>query len=408
MYDTFAEELASLEERGLLRDLTALPETGGEILVNGKKVLNFSSNDYLGLARDQRLKDAAIKAVDRFGCGATASRLLTGDLTLHEELETDLAGMMGTEAALVFGSGFLTNLGVLSTLAGAGDIVFSDRLNHASLIDGIRLSRARCERYRHKDMAHLEELLSKKGEAAGLSSMAVNGKRIIVSESVFSMDGDIAPMEELSRLARQYRAMLIIDEAHAIGVFGLYGGGVSRISGSNALPDVTIGTMSKALGGYGGFVACSMPVRKLLINKARSFIYTTGLPPACLGSAREAVRIVISEPELGKSLLKKAQRFHSLLTRHGLKMTEFESQILPIIVGDNKTVIRLSGRLWEKGLLVKPIRPPTVPSGTARVRLSLTLSMTDADLEKAAGAIAKSAEEVGIVLHDSGNFYSRD
>ncbi|MEK7354525.1 MAG: 8-amino-7-oxononanoate synthase, partial [Chloroflexota bacterium] len=291
-------------------------------------------------------------------------------------------------AALVFGSGFLTNLGVLSTLAGAGDRVFSDRLNHASLIDGIRLSRAHCDRYRHKDMAHLEELLKKSGKAAG--------KRIIVSESVFSMDGDIAPLEELSRLARQYQALLIIDEAHAIGVFGRNGGGVCRIPGTQAQPDVIIGTLSKSLGGYGGFVACSASIRRLLINKARSFIYTTGLPPACLGSAREAVRIVTSEPELGKTLLKKAKRFHTLLTQRGVKMPDFESQILPIIIGGNEAVIRFSESLWEKRLLVKAIRPPTVPPGTARVRLSLTLSMTDAALEKAAGAIAESAEEVGI------------
>lgn len=388
MNSTPEDELASLKERGLLRDLNALPETGGEIVIDGKKILNFSSNDYLGLAGDRRLKDAAIQAVDKFGCGATASRLLTGDLILHEELESDLARMMGTEAALVFGSGFLTNLGVMTTLAGAGDRVFSDRLNHASLIDGIRLSRAHCDRYRHKDMAHLEELLKKSDKAAG--------KRIVVSESVFSMDGDIAPLEELSRLAHQYHALLIIDEAHAIGIFGRHGGGVCLIPGSQAQPDVIIGTLSKSLGGYGGFVACSASIRKLLINKARSFIYTTGLPPACLGSGREAVRIVTSEPELGQTLLKKAKRFHNLLTQHGLKIPAFESQILPVIIGGNEAVVRFSESLWEKGLLVKAIRPPTVPPGTARVRLSLTLSMTDAALEKASGTIAESAQEVGI------------
>ncbi len=393
MYKNAEEELASLKERGLLREMNALPETGGEIVIDSKKILNFSSNDYLGLAGDRRLKDAAIQAIERFGCGATASRLLTGDLTLHEELESDLARMMGAEAALVFGSGFLTNLGVMTTLAGVGDRVFSDTLNHASLIDGIRLSRASCDRYRHKDMAHLEELLNKNSQTAG--------KRIIVSESVFSMDGDIAPLEELSRLARQYQALLIIDEAHAIGVFGRNGAGVCRIPGNKAQPDVIIGTLSKSLGGYGGFVACSAPVRRLLINKARSFIYTTGLPPACLGSAREAVRIVTSEPELGKTLLKRARRFHSLLIEHGLKMPEFESQIIPIIIGGNEAVIYFSERLQAKGLLVKPIRPPTVPPGTERVRLSLTLSMSDAALEKAASAIAESAREVGIAGHGS-------
>lgn len=400
MYENVEKELASLAKQGLLRDLQALPETGGQIVIEGKKVLNFSSNDYLGLANDCRLKEAAIEAVKRFGCGATASRLLAGDLTLHEELETDLTRMMGMEAALVFGSGFLANLGVLSALAGPGDHVFSDRLNHASLIDGIRLSRAYCDRYRHKDMAHLEELLKKSANTAG--------KRIIVSESVFSMDGDIAPVQELSRLSRQYRALLIIDEAHAIGVFGCHGGGVSQIPGRDVQPDVIIGTLSKALGGYGGFVACSASIRRLLINKARTFLYSTGLPPACLGSARAAVRIVTSEPELGKTLLEKAQRFHSLLTQHGLKMPAFESQILPIIVGGNEEVMRFSESLSQKRLLVKGVRPPTVPPGTARVRLSLTLSMTDSALEKAANAIAAAAEEVGIVSREPGTIYHRN
>ena len=400
MNDTPEEEMASLEERGLLRELNALPATGGEIVIGGRKVLNFSSNDYLGLANDPRLKKASIEAIERFGCGATASRLLTGDLTLHEELEVDLARMMGAEAALVFGSGFLTNLGVMTSLAGPGDWIFSDRLNHASLIDGIRLSRAHCERYLHKDMAHLEELLKKHGGAYG--------KRIIVSESVFSMDGDIAPLEELTRLARRYQAFLIIDEAHAVGVFGRSGGGVSRISGTVAKPDVIIGTLSKSLGGYGGFVACSASVRRLLINRARSFIYTTGLPPACLGSAREAVRIVVSEPEIGKTLLKKARRFHSLLAGHGLKIPAFESQILPVIVGENDTVIRFAGLLQKRGLLAKAIRPPTVPVGTARVRLSLTLSMSDSALEKAAITIAEAAEEVGTTCHEPGNIHHRD
>jgi 8-amino-7-oxononanoate synthase len=389
MYETSEQELDSLKERGLFRDLNVLPETGGEINVDGKTLLNFSSNDYLGLARDSRLKTAAIKAVNEFGCGATASRLLTGHLTLHQQLESDLARMMGSESALVFGSGFLTNLGVLTSLAGPDDRIFSDWLNHASLIDGIRLSRARYERFRHKDMAHLESLLKKDTQPTG--------KRIIVSESVFSMDGDIAPLEDLWELSSKYRALLIIDEAHAIGVFGTNGGGVSRIEGSKCHPDVTVGTLSKALGGYGGFVACSAPVRQLLINKARSFIYSTGLPPACLGSARKAVEIVTSEPGLGKKLLRKSEKFHDLMAGYGLNTLPFESQVIPLVVGGNEKVIRFSELLAQEGLLIKPIRYPTVPRGTERVRLSLTLSMSDEALEKAAGTIAGVAREVGIV-----------
>jgi len=390
MWNSFFEkELTSLSDQGLLRDLYALPEPGWEIFADGRKILNFSSNDYLGLARDQRLGDAAIQAINRFGCGATASRLLAGHLQLHEELESDLACMMGTEATLVFGSGFLANLGVLSTLAEPGDEVFSDWLNHASLIDGIRLGRAHCSRYRHKDMDHLEDLLKKSRKA---------GKRIIVSESVFSMDGDIAPLKGLAQLAHHYEALLIIDEAHAIGVMGSNGSGACRIPGNEVWPDVVIGTLSKALGGYGGFVACSQALRKFLVNRARSFIYSTGLPPACLGSSREAVSIVTSTPELGKTLLEKARWFRGLLAQRGLNVPQFESHILPVLIGSNEATMYFSKLLLERGLLIKAIRPPTVPVGTSRVRLSVTLSMTDEALGKAASIIAESAEKAGIVV----------
>ncbi|MFC2051881.1 8-amino-7-oxononanoate synthase [Chloroflexota bacterium] len=389
MWNSFIEkELTFLRDQGLLRDLYVLPEPGGEILFKGRKILNFSSNDYLGLARDQRLKDAAIRAINRFGCGATASRLLAGNLKLHEELESDLAGMMGTEAALVFGSGFLTNLGVLSTLAEPSDEVFSDWLNHASLIDGIRLSRAHCHRYRHKDLEHLESLLKKRKTA---------GKRLIVSESVFSMDGDIAPLMGLAQLAHRYDALLIIDEAHAIGIMGSRGGGVCRSPGNEIRPDVVIGTLSKALGGYGGFVACSQLVRKFLVNKARSFVYSTGLPPPCLGSSHAAVSIVTSTSELGKTLLEKARWFRGLLAQRGLNVPQFESHILPVLIGSNEATTYFSKLLLERGLLIKAIRPPTVPAGTSRVRLSITLSITDEALEKAASIIAESAEEAGVV-----------
>ncbi len=388
IWNTFFEkELASLKDRGLFRDLLVLPGTGGEISVDGQKLLNFSSNDYLSLARDQRLKDAAVQAISQYGCGATASRLLAGHLKLHDELESDLAHMMGTEAALVFGSGFLTNLGVLSALAERGDGVYSDQLNHASLIDGIRLSRAHCSLYQHKDMDHLEDLL-KKDKA--------ENRRIIVSESVFSMDGDIAPVESLAKLAERYNALLIIDEAHAIGVIGRNGGGVCRIPGNEVRPDVIVGTLSKALGGYGGFVACSRSLRQFLVNKARSFIYSTGLAPACLASGRAAVSIVISHPELARTLLERARWFRDLLMHYGLNLPEFESHILPVLIGSNEKTVYFSGLLMERGLLIKAIRPPTVPVGTARVRLSTTLSMSEEALEKAAGIIADCAKRAGV------------
>ncbi len=389
MSDAFFErELSLLKEGGLLRDLYPLPETGGEITVDGKTVINFSSNDYLDLSRDPRLKTAAIRAIERYGSGSSASRLMSGHLELHEELESDLAQMTGAEAALVFGSGYLTNIGVLTSLAGDGDQIFADSLNHASLIDGARLSRARISPYRHADLDHLEQLLKTTG---------VTGKRLIVSESVFSMDGDLAPLEGLAELASRYQALLIIDEAHAIGVIGELGGGLCRAAGREVRPDVVIGTLSKALGGYGGFAASSKAIREFLINKARTFIYSTGLPPACLSSGREAVSIVASNPDLGESLLEKTERFRETLFRAGLNSPENRSPILPIIIGSNEKTLRFSRLLREQGLLIRAIRPPTVPAGSSRVRLSLTLALSDDTLKESAEKIAAAAEKTGLI-----------
>ena len=388
--DFFERRLASLREKGLYRELAMLHRTEKSAAHTLGRILNFSSNDYLGLAKDRRLKRAAKQAIDEYGLGATASRLLAGHTELHELLEADLACMMGTEAALVFGSGFLTNLGVLSSVLEQSDEVFSDELNHASIIDGIRLSRATCSRYRHNDFNHLECLL-KKSKAAG--------KRVIVSESVFSMDGDIAHVGALAELAADHGALLMIDEAHAIGVLGNGGGGVCRIplTKYEAHPDIVVGTLSKALGGYGGFVACSKTARDFLINKARTFIYSTGLPPGCLGAARAAISIVTSYPEMGEEVSSKASRFRGLLQQHGFRISTSESHIIPILVGDNDKAVRFSQLLMEKGLIVRAVRPPTVPPGTARARLSITLSQSDSTLEQAAATMAKAAKRVGVL-----------
>jgi 8-amino-7-oxononanoate synthase len=381
----FEQQLSSLQEQGLLRELFTVPKTEADGSDNGI-LLNFSTNDYLGLANDPRLKQAAVKAVNKFGTGSMASRLLAGNLQITEELEENLAQLTGTESALVFGSGFLTNLGIFSAITEAGDVIFSDWLNHASIIDGIRLSRAHHTRYRHKDLDHLESLLR---------SSPDSGKRIIVSESLFSMDGDIAPVKSLVELAERYGALLIIDEAHAIGVMG-NGGGVCRTL-PEVHPDIIIGTLSKALGGYGGFVASSEIIRRFLINKARSFIYSTGLPPSCIGSAATAAAIVKSHPEMGINLLEKTKLFYDILTENGFRLPPFESQIIQIPIGNNEKAVRFSELLVKRRLFIRAIRPPTVPTGTSRIRLSITLSMTDEALEKAAQTLAESAREAGII-----------
>ncbi|MEE8432158.1 MAG: 8-amino-7-oxononanoate synthase [Candidatus Desulfatibia sp.] len=384
----FGRELASLRERGLFRELRVLPETGGKLSIEGRKVLNFSSNDYLNLANHHQVKVAAIGATERWGCGATASRLMSGHLELHAALETDLARMVAAEAALVFGSGFLVNIGVLTAIAGREDEIFADRLNHASLIDGMLLSGAKWHRYRHKDIDHLERLLKKS---------KTGGRRIIVTDSIFSMDGDIAPLKCLAELAERYKAIMVVDEAHAIGVMGARGGGVCRIKGQEIKPEIVIGTLSKALGGYGGFVACSDTMRSFLINRARSFIYSTGLPPACLGGSHMAVALVESMPQMGQELLARVQRFREFLVEEGFSLPEIESQILPIHIGDNQQAMNLAGSLWEKGIMVSAIRPPTVPAGTARLRMSVTLAHSIDDLQFAAKELAQSARQWGVL-----------
>lgn len=382
------KELDVLREQGLFRELKPLPETGGKISMNGKRVLNFSSNDYLNLASHPQVKAAAVKATEELGCGATASRLMSGHLELHEALESDLARMMGAEAALVFGSGFLVNIGVLTAMAGRDDVIFADRLNHASLIDGMLLSGAKWYRYRHKDMDHLETLLKRH---------APKGRRIIVTDSIFSMDGDIAPLKDLSELSRCYEAALVVDEAHAIGIMGEKGGGVCRIAGCDIDADVVIGTLSKALGGYGGFVACSRTMRSFLINRARSFIFSTGLPPGCLGGSRKAVSLVESTPRLGVTLLSRVHRFRELLLAEGFSLPEFESQILPIHVGANLEALNLASELWSKNIMVTAIRPPTVPAGTARLRISVTLAHSNEDLQFAARTLSQIARQQGVM-----------
>ncbi len=380
-----SDELRRLAEQGLLRSLRPRPAPGGKFRQRGRTVLNFSSNDYLNLAGDERLKAAAIAAVRELGCGAAASRLMSGHLDLHERLERRLAEWVGAEAALVFGSGFLTNLGVLTAIASRGDAIFADRLNHASLVDGARLSGAKLARYRHGDAEHLASLLE--GSAAR--------RRIIATDSVFSMDGDAAPLREVWQLARRHAATLVVDEAHALGVFGRRGGGVCQDS-PGVRPDVVVGTLSKALGGYGGFAACSAATRELLVNRARSFIYSTALPPACLGGALAALDIVAGSNELGRTLLDRAAMFRRLLSGAGLNVGRSCCQIVPVLVGGSDAAVALSRRLAVDGILAVAVRPPTVPAGTARLRMSVTLAHEEADLQLAAEKLIAATRELGI------------
>jgi len=379
-------ELKRLESEGMLRRTHAWPQAGGRLVFeDGWTLLNFSSNDYLDLAQNPLVKRRAVEALERWGCSASASRLMCGTLELHEELEAALARLTGSETSLVFSSGFGMNVGLVSALAGRDDVIFADRLSHASLLDGARLSGAVLKRYSHNDVDHLAHLLERTPCA---------GQRVVVCESVFSMDGDRAPLDAIRRLADAFEAVLLVDEAHAIGVWG-QGGGLCRQLGAGARPELLVGTLGKALGSQGGFVACSSAWREYLVNRARSFIYSTALAPACVGAALGAVEAIERDPGMGERLLARARTFHGQLREQGLNLPEFGSQIIPILVGENKRAVELASRLGRAGLLVTAIRPPTVPVGTARLRLSVTLAHDEEHLAWAAEQIGRVAREVG-------------
>jgi 8-amino-7-oxononanoate synthase len=380
------KELAKLREKSLNRHLSVFGEAGGKIKIDGRTFLNFSSNDYLALARHPDVMSASRRYLELFGCGATASRLVTGNLEPYSELESVIAALKGYPASLVFGSGFLTNAGVITALAARDDFVFADKLAHASIIDGIILSRANLKRFHHNDPDHLRTLLRK---------CPGPGRKLIATESVFSMDGDIAPLSEMASLAVEHGAMMLVDEAHATGVFGPGGSGLIRQYGLEDRVNVSMGTLSKALGGYGGFVACSPAMRELLINRARSIIYTTGLPPSVVGSALGALAVVEKAGGAGAELLGRAAIFRERLQRAGLNTLGSESQIIPVLVGENAKTLSIADRLRTKGILAVAIRPPTVPEGTARLRLSVTLDHSPQDLEWAAEQIIAEAAGEG-------------
>jgi 8-amino-7-oxononanoate synthase len=380
------EELNERRRQGLYRARRRLESGQGvRVKVGGRALLNFSSNDYLNLATDTRLARAASRAARRYGCGAGASPLVSGYLPPVRALERALARWEGADAALVFPSGYAANLAVVTTLAGRDDAVFSDALNHASLIDGCRLSRARIHVYRHGDINHLEDLLRIKSRGAR--------RRLVVTDTLFSMDGDLAPLADLMDLARRYQALLIIDEAHATGVLGESGRGVTELlpgggQGQDFL--VKVGTLSKALGAQGGFVCGSRPLIDYLVNHARPYIFSTALAPPVAAAARKAIGIVRDEPQRRRHLLALAARLREGLRSLDWPESSSRSQIVPLRTGDPAATLALAARLEEQGFLVPAIRPPSVPDGTSRLRISLTAGHTEEDVERLLAALAES------------------
>jgi 8-amino-7-oxononanoate synthase len=383
------QELETLEAQHLRRRLQVIEEVlpGGRVRVGGREFLNLSSNDYLGLASDARLIRASQEAAAKWGAGSTASRLIVGTLALHQQVEEEVAAWKGTARAVLFNTGYMANVGVIAALMGKGDVILSDKLNHASIIDGMRLSEASFHRYPHQDLERLESLLKKHQGARRL---------LIITDSVFSVDGDLAPLKELATLKERYGAWLMIDEAHATGVFGARGAGLAEAEGITERIEVHLGTFSKALGSFGAYVAGSGPLIELLHNRARSFIYSTALPPAVLGAMQEGMDLVRQEPNRRAYLLEQASRFRRSLQEAGFDTLDSETQIIPVWVGDNQQSLEFAARLRQAGIMAVAIRPPTVPPGGARLRLSLSAAQGAADLAGAAEMIIRVGRELGL------------
>ena len=380
MLEFINQELEELKKAGLYRSLKSINKIyGSRISIDQKEYLNFCSNNYLGLAHHPRMIEAAQKTTEIFGVGAGASRLITGNTTLHMELEKRLAAFKGREAAIVFPTGYMANLGAITSLLDEKDAIITDRLNHASIIDACRLSKAKLQVYPHKDMQALEKILKKSDKY---------NKRLIVTDAIFSMDGDIAPLPRIIELAKKYKAITMIDEAHSTGVLGAKGKGLEEHFGIVGKTDIIMGTLSKALGGLGGFIAGSRELIDYLRNKARSFIYTTALPPSVCAAAITALEIIEEQPELREKLWHNVKHLTPLIPlsikdgegetrREGVRI---DTPIIPIIIGDPKKTMEISHKLFEKGFFVSGIRPPTVPANECRLRITVTSMHSKEDI----------------------------
>ncbi len=388
-YDFLGRELREIEARGLLRrpKLVSGP-IGPRVTIEGREVLLLCSNDYLGLASHPEVKRAAAEAVNSYGTGAGASRLVCGALPVHAELEAALAELKETEAAVVFGSGYLANIGAISAVMGGGGVIFSDELNHASIIDGCRLSRASVRVYPHRNMSALKTMLS---------GNEIDGKKLIVTDGVFSMDGDIAPLAELAQIASEFDCCLMVDDAHATGVLGPGGKGTASHFCIGAGLDIQMGTLSKALGSYGAFVAGSRDLIDFLLNSARSLIFTTALPPPSAAAALAALKIIAREPERRERLWSNASLLKRELQSAGLEVGATETVIIPVMVGEPKECVTMAETLLDEGVFAQAIRPPSVPEGSSRLRVVPSAEHTEADLEEAIDAFVRAGKKSGIL-----------
>ena len=384
------KKVQELKEQGLYKELVTLEgPSDAECVINGKKVINLSSNNYLGFANHPRLKKAAIEAIEKYGAGAGAVRPIIGNMKIHDDLEKLLAEFKREEAVLAFQSGFNCNAGVIQALTDKGDLIISDQLNHASIIDGTRLSKADKAVFQHSDMADLERVLKEKRNNYN--------NVLIITDGVFSMDGDIAKLPEIVALAEKYNCLTYVDDAHSSGVLGESGRGTVDHFKLHGRVDVAMGTLSKAIGVVGGYVAGKKVTIDWLKNRGRPFLFSTGLPPAAVGAAIEAVKMLMESTEYTDKLWANAKHFKQGLGKLGYNIGHSETPITPIIIGDEAKTLEFSKKLFENGLFSGPIVFPTVPKGTGRVRCMVTAGHTTEQLDRAVKICEKIGKEMGII-----------
>lgn len=370
------EELSQIHDKQLFRLLTEL-ETGQspEVTIDGKRFILLGSNSYLGLSVDPKVIQSAKIALEKYGTGSGGSRLVSGSFDLHRQLEEKLAEFKNTEAAILFSSGYLANIGTISALVGSDDIIYSDELNHASIIDGSRLSRSIVNIYRHLDLNHLEDLLE--------SDKDKKCKKLIVTDTVFSMDGDLVQLPDLVNLAEKYGCMLMIDEAHATGVLGKRGSGATEHFGVEDRVPVVMGTLSKAVGSLGGYIAGSKELIDFIRNRVRSYIFDTSLPPASLAASITAINIIENEPERRDHLWNMVNKFKSGIQDTGLNMLPSHSAIIPVLIGDAEPALNFARILRENGVFTPAVRPPSVPHGMCRIRVTIMAKHTQDHIDQA-------------------------
>ncbi|MDH4083137.1 MAG: 8-amino-7-oxononanoate synthase [Nitrospira sp.] len=387
--NVFREKLQQLSARSLLRTLAPLESaTGASVHYGGRDVILLSSNDYLGLSNHPEVVRAAMMATERYGVGSGAARLVSGTLPPHTHLETTLARFKGTEAALLFGAGYVANLGIIPTLIGSGGRILVDRLCHASVIDACRLSQADFRVFRHGDCNHVESLLRRR---------ATDCPTLIITEGVFSMDGDLAPLPDLVSLAERYGAMMYVDDAHGTGIMGANGRGTVEHFGLERRIPFHMGTLSKAIGGHGAFLVGPNDLVQYMINVARPFIFATALPPAVAAASSAALAVIDQEPERRARLWSNRQRFFDGLKNLGLCLTPTDSPILPVLIGDAAAASTFAERLLALGVYATAIRPPTVPDGTSRIRFTVTSEHTTDQIDEALNALRIAIRETGLV-----------